>query len=304
MACFGVLGGFNSALQTFFNDFYEVTIKKEEKNVKLDVNACSKKQFSEFAVFTARAGFGHVVASFEAVYIYGGQTMERIIGEFFIYDARKHKMEKIEKERNPGPRNACSMAYSKELWSVFLYGGANELGPLNDLWVFEEKTNEWREIKIKGMQSGREMAAMSIDEKTKRIFVAGGRNAAQIFDSIICIDLQEGSCNECSFKLPKPLCAFGFAPFQNGQSLLLYGGTDGMSFVGELIICELISGKTRTLKVDAEVTNETGDIFGGGVIAPSVAFNEFSGKLLLFGGSSPGQESSSLYVLGKEKLLI
>lgn len=278
-----------------------MTIKKTDRNVKLDINTCELKQFAEFSAFSPRAGYSHVVGAAGSVYIYGGQSMEGLLGEFLLFDSKKHSMSKITKEKSPGVRNASAMAYSKENGAVFLFGGADETGPLGDLWSFDEKSQEWREIDFKVKLPEREMAGLSYFEEGKGLLIAGGRNSEKILDSIVLVNPLEGTWKEISSKLPSPLCAFGFTSFDSGSILAFYGGTDGTGFSGELIIYEAASEKTKKIKIDAEVTNETGDIFGGGVIAPSIAYNELSGRLLLFGGSSIGQESSSLYLIGKEK---
>ena len=70
----------------------------------------------------------------------------RIYNDIFRYNIDKDELEKLSPKNLPTPRNSHSSCYDISTNSIYIYGGANSEGPLNDLQVFNPKTNEFYEL--------------------------------------------------------------------------------------------------------------------------------------------------------------
>lgn len=80
------------------------------------------------------------------LYFLNLQRIIRIYNDLFRYNIDKDELEKLSPKNLPIPRNSHSSCYDLVTNSIYIYGGANSEGPLNDLQVYNIKTNEFSEL--------------------------------------------------------------------------------------------------------------------------------------------------------------
>ena len=101
-------------------------------------------------------GFGgrHSIgaATFEGrTFLFGGQDVlgEKTLNSLHFYHHEKNELEQIEYINDavvPKPRNSHSTAVGDGV--AYLFGGANEEGPLNDAYTLDLKNGKFKRIKI------------------------------------------------------------------------------------------------------------------------------------------------------------
>lgn len=76
---------------------------------------------------------------------------ERVFNEMFTYDHAKNEIEKYEYLKEglivPKPRNSHS--FVQHGTKAYVYGGANEDGPLNDAFELDLESKEFKNLKPK-----------------------------------------------------------------------------------------------------------------------------------------------------------
>lgn len=90
--------------------------------------------------FGARHSVGS--ASYKGqVVMFGGQDVsaEKCLNDVYTYDEKKNELKQIDYLKDgqvvPQPRNSHSTAQNEKF--AYIYGGANEEGPLNDCFAFD-----------------------------------------------------------------------------------------------------------------------------------------------------------------------
>ena len=61
----------------------------------------------------------------------------------FRYNIEQDTLEKLSPKNVPTQRNSHSSCCDSITNTIYFYGGANSEGPLNDLWTYNIKTNEF-----------------------------------------------------------------------------------------------------------------------------------------------------------------
>jgi hypothetical protein len=139
----------------------------------------------------------------------------------------------------PAKRNSHTMVSTQR--AAYIFGGANENGPLNDLYEFEFETRSFKKIGLKGiLMPAVEMHTAHIYQE-KYMLVIGGRalpqgaklEEIQFSDIIYKIDLEDGT-----------VCEFGNLPSAIGSHvsmivddkyIVVYGGTNGFRFFDNIL---------------------------------------------------------------------
>lgn len=101
------------------------------------------------------------------IYIFGGGTADQVfdLKELPVYDLLERKWNRIDTHPNtddeyPKPRKCHSLvqhtlkdADGGEETFVYIVGGNNQSGPLNDVWRFSLKTRRWFCFKKSGLRT-------------------------------------------------------------------------------------------------------------------------------------------------------
>ena len=228
--------------QAQFDDFYWVGVSKTDDSV----TAVSLKT-TELDGFKARHSIGTAYHDGK-VLMFAGQNAEQMTSynDVFLYHAAKNEVEKVEYLSNgaivPKPRNSHGMVQKDDI--AYIYGGANEEGPLNDAYTLDLKSNQFKKLKIKNADKAPNFEMHSAHVWENKLILIGGRNTdtpekqdgndamgaammALFRDVILAVDLDTGEIDEFA-KLPTGIASHTGAII--GDYLFLYGGTNGLKF--------------------------------------------------------------------------
>ncbi len=205
----------------------------------------------------------------------------------------------VDINKSPCERNSHAIAINNiTKKSIFIFGGGNGSGLLNDLWEFSLENENFIKFSIDSDKiPSREMHGMIYYKDNLYIF--GGRLYDSIDNKMYKINLNSKKI-ECDFTtLPCALCSFSYEVYKN--YLIIYGGTDGISFFNTLYIYNLknnkwAKSKLNLCKYDREKLIE-------GKIGSHMSIDEESGILIIFGGSSIHQDSNETYVVSISELI-
>ena len=126
--------GAGASRQAQFDDFYKVSIDTNNDSISVQ-----NLKIKEMDGFGGRHSIG--AATFEGrTFLFGGQDVlgEKTLNSLHIYHHEKNELEQIEYIDDavvPKPRNSHSTAVGEGV--AYLFGGANEEGPLNDAYTLD-----------------------------------------------------------------------------------------------------------------------------------------------------------------------
>eukprot|EP01015_Nassula_variabilis_P011708 TRINITY_DN19472_c0_g1_i1.p2 TRINITY_DN19472_c0_g1~~TRINITY_DN19472_c0_g1_i1.p2 ORF type:complete len:120 (+),score=16.29 TRINITY_DN19472_c0_g1_i1:58-417(+) len=107
---------------------------------------------------------------------------DRQYKELLVYDIEKNCWEVQTEDEAPNGRNSHGFIYVQEQQSVYLFGGADQNGPLNDLYKLDLSKNDfsnWQKIITKGDgPEGIEMHSLHYYKGT--LLVVGGRTLNEV----------------------------------------------------------------------------------------------------------------------------
>jgi N-acetylneuraminic acid mutarotase len=98
------------------------------------------------------------------------------LGGTYIYDVAANTWAEVTPTgASPSPRDSHAMVYNPVNGLIYLFGGFDDVGQLNDLWVYSVAENTWTEVLPGGgPPAPRSTHAMAVDEATGQVLVFGG----------------------------------------------------------------------------------------------------------------------------------
>ena len=235
------------------------------------------------------------------IYIHGGQNYleSKFYGDFYQMQIKEKRVEIIknhtiypfEIDKFPCERNSHSIAYYQN--KIYLFGGGNGQGLLNDLWSFDIDKSVWNKHLLSGNEiKGREMHGMVC--YNNYLYIFGGRLYEEIDKNLFRIDLNNFECN--LFKqIPIPMCSFTYCLYKN--FIIIYGGTDGNIFLKDIIIYNINNNKWAKSKYHPKIDESA----FGGKISSMMAHDE--DNLIIFGGSFLHRDSNEVFLVSLIDLL-
>jgi len=325
---FFLFGGGNR--EKTFSDFWVVTLQKLIKTNKSqlkwqDIAGVTNNSSNNFEL---QARFGSAAwitkdnntQGVYTIYIHGGQNFfeNKIYGDMLIIklielDDDNIKIEHIDSistfpldiNSTPIQRNSHSMINFNE--NLFIFGGGSSGGLLNDLWQFDILNKKWISCEIVGLSiPPREMYGMVQYTNKKNenyLYILGGRLLESIDNKMYRINLNTFNC-EFVTNLPVTLCSFSCVLYK--YFIIIYGGTDGITFFNDIIVYNITNSKWAKSKsqIHAElVKNDPNLSLFLGRIGSSMSIDYESEQLLIFGGSSIHKDTNYTCVLKLKDLL-
>lgn len=108
-------------------------------------------------------------------FLFGGGNATSYMGDTWFYDAYMGYWNNLNPSNNPDPRDGAVLFYDQNNQVVFLFGGMNGTGYLNDMWVYDFTINTWSPITINGAwPQGRHHAAGCYFPKSNKMILFGG----------------------------------------------------------------------------------------------------------------------------------
>lgn len=115
----------------------------------------------------------HTVINFEnTVYLYGGRSAKQPNGTSEIYTFQNNKWTELIIPKSPPPRFSHSAA--EHLGYMFIFGGQNRKGFLNDLYQLDLREKVWKQIKPLGDKPSARSGHSAVMYKGS-MFVFGGK---------------------------------------------------------------------------------------------------------------------------------
>jgi hypothetical protein len=304
-----------------FNDFWILLVKKNQ-------NQAAELKWVDIAennveIPNSRFGSAGCVTkdkinqNLYTLYIHGGQNFfeNKIFGDMLIIKLSEtlensnnfYKIVGIENittypidiKTTPIQRNShCMVTFNEDL---YIFGGGSSDGLLNDLWQFNITTKKWHVCEIGGKTiPSREMHGMVVYTNKKNenyLYIFGGRLLESIDDKIYRVNLSDFKC-EYVTNIPIALCSFSYVLYK--YFIIIYGGTDGNTFLNDIIIFNITNSKWAKSKfqIHSELVKSDPNLaFFLGRIGSSMSIDYDSEQLLIFGGSSIHKDTNYTCVL-------
>jgi len=214
----------------------------------------------------------------------------------------------------PRERNSHAMVSSQNM--LYVFGGGSSDGLLNDLWEFDPIKTIWTKCKLIGVDiSPREMHGMckyTNKNKENFLYIIGGRLYENVDNKIYKINLTENNEKEyvCELveTLPISLCSFSYMNYKH--FIIIYGGTDGINFLNEIMIYNIINHKfaKSLLVVNTELNDNNLNLSPylgriGSMMSICADADSDNELLVIFGGSFVHKDTNSSFVVTIKELL-
>ena len=217
---------------------------------------------------------------------------------------KNHTVYPLDISKIPCERNSHCMCYNSKENLLYIFGGGAKEKMLNDLWSFNISTKEYTKIEIENIDnviSPRELFGMVYNEKNNTLVIFGGRLYDSIDRNSYIIDLGTKKCSVGS-KMPKGICAFAFtkAIYNSKEYAVIYGGTDGNNLLNSFVVYDIEKGEFKKSKLIINkdlVNNDPSYAVFLGRISAMMTFDEGTGNIVLYGGSSSDKEWTYINVI-------
>lgn len=191
------------------------------------------------------------------------------------------------------------MVATKE--AAFIFGGANEDGPLSDLWRFDFESRKFSRVKLTGIQLPAIEMHTSHIWKEKFLLIVGGRalpqgaklEEIQFSDLIYKVDLDSGEVSEFA-KLPSAIGSHVSA-IVDEKYLVVYGGTNGFRFFDNILRYAIADSKWTLMTKQPQLLQGS-PFLQDGRIACSICQVDGS-YAVVFGGCSAAQDESDFMLI-------
>jgi len=179
---------------------------------------------------------------------------------------------------SPSPRMFHAMAYDSESDRIILFGGgtgSSLLTVVNETWSYDFNTNTWTNLNPPASPSPRMGHAMAYDSESDRIVLFGGERAI-LFGDTWSYDFNTNTWTNLNPpESPSPRSGHAMAYDSRSDRIILFGGATQGGFLGDTWAYDL---GTNTW------TNLTSSVGPSARILHAMAFDDPSGRLILFGG--------------------
>jgi hypothetical protein len=265
--------------------------------------------------FSARNGQAAVYDNdAKQLLIIGGQDSVNNIqfNDLFALDA-DNVMKKVEFDLADGMpyprvRNSHTFVRDHQNQKIYCYGGANaDDGPLNDLFEFDQKENEWVQLLTSGKESAEDVppplemhtSHLYYDENKKpNLLIFGGRSKDELSSVIYQLDLDELIWSKIG-EMSSIICSHASVLIRN-RYVIVYGGFSGTNIFDSIRRYDIETNTWLTYKNSG--TDSTCEFFSDGRIATAME-NANDELVLLFGGSSAFKDYNDTFTIRVDLLV-
>ncbi|KAK7505043.1 hypothetical protein BaRGS_00003613 [Batillaria attramentaria] len=175
------------------------------------------------------------------VYVIGGANPSGPFCETFVLDLNTRSWDTVD---SPGLRPRYEHAAyvpPSHLRRIYVFGGANQAGNMNDLQVLDTVTNTWSTVTASGTPPAPRTHHTSAAVGDKLIIYSGGHQGADPVGDrqVHCFDASTDSWSTLSVRGDSPKPRHGHAMVSVGRRVFLHGGMAGSTFYDDLHILDL-----------------------------------------------------------------
>lgn len=294
-----------------FDDVWLVTVQKEDNSVHFE-NVEYKNLDDKF---TARNGQAAVYDNdAKQLLIIGGQDSVNNVqfNDLFALDA-DNIMKKVEFDLSDGMpypriRNSHTFVRDHQNQKIYCYGGANaDDGPLNDLFEFDQKENEWVQLLTSGKDSADDVppplemhtSHLYYDENNNpNLLIFGGRSKDELSSVIYKLDIDELIWSKIG-EMPSIICSHASVLIKN-RYVIVYGGFSGTNIFDSIRRYDIETNSWLTF-TNSGADNKC-EFFSDGRIATAME-NAKDELVLLFGGSSAFKDYNDTFTIPVDRLV-
>lgn len=153
---------------------------------------------------TPRYGHAMVYDFFnDVVILFGGQDGSDVLADTYTYSVSGNVWMNMNPGNAPPRRQRHDMAYDANSHEVILFGGNDEVNPLNDTYVYDVSLNDWIETSPPGSPSPRYGHSMTFDLTEGLTVLFGGSSGTDMHnDTWVYDSVQDNWTQAFSFERP------------------------------------------------------------------------------------------------------
>jgi N-acetylneuraminic acid mutarotase len=218
---------------------------------------------------------------------YQDTTGYEVFNDMWLYDSTSNLWTEIFPTVRPSARSGHKMVYDSINHKTILFGGwGDELGLMDDTWIYDSQTNQWTEVFPIDKPSIRQSISMYYDSNAQRIILFGGyRDVLPHFGDTWEYNYTDNSWTELNPSI-HPSGRYG--------SNMIYDSNNDRGF--------LFGGRSSTIKDDTWVyyygNNSWSEIII--TIKPDtrywhgMVYDPYNQKMAIFGGRHQGAPGEAL----------
>lgn len=173
--------------------------------------------------------------------VFGGKTAEGVeLNDLYALDVVEKEWRVVETHGSPPPpRYGHTATLAGSMMIVF--GGRSRNGFLNDVCVLNTDTYEWRQQDTTGIAPCPRYAHTAVASlRTGKLYVFGGSNGNETFNSLFALDLNTWAWEELYVTgLPPDSRAYHAASLFRDQFLIIHGGSNGGNCFSDACILDI-----------------------------------------------------------------
>jgi len=183
---------------------------------------------------------GASIVSYENKLIIFGGCREDLTcsNSIYSFDIDLEKLEEIGAVGDrPSPRQGhCAISYGEEM---IIFGGSNEIGVYDDMYIFDMKYYYWKRIEAKGVNPGPRSYHGCVLDQNQRLITFGGYTGLDYTNSVYSYQLLTNTWRThiLSGEAPNPRSSFSMT-FINNQSWIFGGFTQG-NLMNDLFVLDM-----------------------------------------------------------------
>jgi len=219
------------------------------------------------------------------LYVFGGRSGSEELSDSWGFSANVWTSYGTE---GPSPRHGHNAIWDAARDRIIVFGGQQESSFLDDIWEFDTRSNEWRQLPQSGSgPAPRYGAGGAFDAAGDRMLVTHGFTNAGRFDDTWQYDLVRETWTDISPQGARPIerCLMRAVWDSSRERLLMFGGqTTGTAYLGDLWALE--EGGWRQITADPSPAPRN---------FYSFVFDDEAGRAILFGGSTQDGPADDLW---------
>lgn len=310
----------NMDIDDIFLDRHDVM----EANLEKESNSMEMLKAEEYMYPCPRGGHSMVLDKInDIIYIYGGWTGDRELGDLWSFDIKKSEWNLITKssedQGGPGPISCHKMVFDHTHSLIYIFGRhttnyQDAINSNNRLYTYSTESNKWNSVLVNVQKKNGILIPLNgigivfdhqmvLDEKTSILYIFGGVSITSTGKSYLGLwklDLVNGYWENLLNEEAKELyglslktrCGHTMIFMENRNQLLIMGGGKYKQKVSnpiyDILLYEIDTGTLKEISHDyTKMTNSPFSHFSLGV-----CYNSKKEHLYIFGGSQKGDKES------------